>query len=176
MPELASSSFADHLKPLALLALNTGMRRGELFNLKWSDVDMEKPELEVRGEEDDDGTGSKSGQTRTIPLTREGLEVLRDWQSTTGAADGLVFPAEDGGRMTDIKTAWGGLLRAAGIKGFRFHDLRHTFASWLVMRGTDLYTVRDLLGHASIQMTERYAHLAPEHRAAAVADFGPPAR
>ena len=70
--------------------------------------------------------------------------------------------------MTDIKTAWGNLVKAAYIDDFRFHDLRHTFASNLVMASVDLNTVRELLGHSDIKMTLRYAHLAPEHKAAAV--------
>lgn len=165
-PEM-DAPFVDYLRPLVLLALNTGMRRGELFGLEWRDIDHDRRTLTVRGE------GSKSGQTRHLPLSPEAVEVLAGWrQSTEGT--GLVFPGPDGARRTIVKTAWGRVLEAAGIEGFRFHDLRHTFASWLVMGGTDLYTVRDLLGHSSVAMTERYAHLAPEHKAAAVATLRPP--
>jgi len=70
--------------------------------------------------------------------------------------------------MTDVKTAWLELLKSAGIVGFRWHDMRHDFASRLVMAGVPLNTVRDLLGHADIKMTLRYAHLAPDSKAAAV--------
>ncbi len=79
-----------------------------------------------------------------------------------------MFSKASGGRLTDIKTAWGNLVKAAELDDFRFHDLRHTFASNLVMAGVDLNTVRELLGHSDIKMTLRYAHLAPEHKAAAV--------
>ena len=87
-----------------------------------------------------------------------------------------MFPGKDEGkRLVDIKTAWTQLLKSVKdtpITGFRVHDLRHTFASKLVQAGVDLNTVRELLGHSDIKMTLRYAHLAPEHRAAAVAKVG----
>lgn len=161
--DLNAQPFTDHIRPIVLLALNTGMRRGELFNLQWEDVSLEGASLTVRG------YGAKSGKTRHIPLNAEAVQVLRDWQASTGNTSGYVFPAEDGGRLDNINAAWSRVLKAAGIDRFRFHDLRHTFASWLVMQGVDLNTVRDLLGHADLKMTLRYAHLAPEHKAAAVA-------
>ncbi|MCC5869613.1 MAG: site-specific integrase [Gammaproteobacteria bacterium] len=151
--------YTDHLAPMTLVALNTGLRRGELFNLEWRDVDVERRILTVRGE------GAKSAQTRYVPLNKEARRVLRAWKGDAG----LVFPGQDGARLDNIKKAWANLMEAAGITGFRFHDLRHTFASKLVMGGVDLNTVRELLGHADLQMTLRYAHLAPEHKHAAVA-------
>jgi integrase len=168
MPDLSAVDYVDHLKSIVLLALNTGMRRGELFNLQWSDVDLLRKELTVKGD------GSKSGQTRHIPLAPEALRVLKGWKPATEKPSDLVFPSKNGTRMDNINKAWRSLMIRAGIANFRFHDLRHTFASWLVQGGTDLYTVRDLLGHHSITMTERYAHLAPEHKAAAVASLAPP--
>lgn len=160
--------FVDHIRPLVLLAVNTGMRRGELFNLTWDDVNLTRASLTVRG------GGAKSGQTRHIPLNDEAVTILRGWWGLTETGAGLVFPSRDGGRLDNINSAWAGVLKRADITGFRFHDLRHTFASWLVMAGTDLYVVRDLLGHASIQQTERYAHLAPEVKARAVAGLVAP--
>jgi site-specific recombinase XerD len=79
-----------------------------------------------------------------------------------------VFAGKDGKSFVDIKTAWNKLLRDAGISDFHWHDLRHHFASRLVMRGVDLNTVRELMGHGDIKMTLRYAHLAPEHKKAAI--------
>jgi integrase len=163
MPDLRAVPYVDHLRPLTLLALNTGLRRGELFNLEWWDIDIARASLAVRGE------GAKSAQTRHVPLNDEAARVLRDWQKSTGAASGLVFPSRDGQRLNNIKTAWTSLMARAGISEFRFHDLRHTFASHLVMAGVDLNTVRELLGHGDIKMTLRYAHLAPGHKAEAVA-------
>jgi len=157
-----SAKFADHLKPMVLLTLNTGLRRGEVFNLNWNDVDLDKRQLTVEGET------SKSKQTRHIPLNSQALVLLKDWRKQC-ANDGLVFRSPvTGNRFDNIKRSWEALREKAGIPDFWFHDLRHTFASKLVMAGEDLYVIKELLGHSTIQMTERYAHLAPEHKASAV--------
>jgi integrase len=163
-PELtAFGVYTDHVSPLILLALNTGLRRGELLALCWDDLDLERAVLTVRG------AGAKSGDTRHIPLNREALETGRTWRGPVEDRSGPVFPGKDGEPLAGTKTSWAGLMKKATIKNFRFHDCRHTFASKLVQRGVDLNTVRELLGHADLKMTLRYSHLAPEHRAAAVA-------
>lgn len=161
LQDLRAVSFADHLKPLVLLSVNTGMRRGEVFNLTWADIDLSNKVLTV------EGTTAKSGQTRHIPLNKEALATLTDWKDQAGAST-YVFPSQSGGRLDNVKKSWEGLLKLAGISGFRWHDLRHTFASKLVMAGVPLNTVRELLGHSDIKMTLRYAHLAPDSKAAAV--------
>lgn len=104
---------------------------------------------------------AKSGKQRHIPLNAEALAVMKQWQSQAGDS-GRIFGVKG------VKSAWQKLLAAANIENFRFHDLRHHFASRLVMAGVDLNTVRELLGHADLVMTLRYAHLAPEHLASAV--------
>lgn len=162
LPDLWCAAFADYLKPLVLLALNTGMRRGELFNLRWEAVNFQTRIVTV------EGRTAKSRKTRHIPMNDEALDVLRRWK-TQGNGEGLVFPAGNGGPMNNVQTAWENLAKTAKVKRFRFHDLRHSFASKLVMAGVDLNTVRELLGHADIKMTLRYAHLAPAHKAEAVA-------
>lgn len=166
--EIGPDEYADHLHPIVLLALNTGLRRGEIFNLRWSSVDLGKASLEV------EGPGAKSGRTRHVPLNTEALRSLQRWREQSGATAGRVFPGNEGGRLTNINTAWGSLMKLAKLPDFRFHDCRHHFASRLVMADVPLNTVRELLGHSEISMTLRYAHLAPEHKADAVAKLLPP--
>jgi hypothetical protein len=163
--ELKQRTFADHLKPAVLISLNTGLRQGELLKLKWENVNFQQALITVIG------STSKTGKTRHIPLNGEALFVLRAWKSQRGnkSFSGYVFPSIDGAPMREIGKSWEGLLKRVGIASFRWHDLRHTFASKLVMAGENLNTVRELLGHADYKMTLRYAHLAPEHKAAAVA-------
>jgi integrase len=161
MPSLLHIPFTDHLKPLVLVSLNTGMRRGELFDLKWSAVNFQTKTITVAG------ATTKTSDTRHIPMNKETVAVLEGWKKQAGKSR-YVFPSQEGGRLEDVKSAWLKLLERAKIEGFRWHDMRHDFASRLVMAGVPLNTVRDLLGHADIKMTLRYAHLAPGTKAAAV--------
>ena len=156
LPEIPHGGFGDHLSPVVLLAINTGLRRGELLALLWTDIDLDARLLTVRAE------SAKSGRVRHVPLNDEARDVLTRWKRQTGDLKS-VFP------IADVKTAWAGLLVVAGISNFRFHDLRHHFASRLVMKSVDLNCVRELLGHADLKMTLRYTHLAPDHLASAVA-------
>ncbi len=149
-----------------LLSLHTGLRRGELFNLFWPSVDLVQANLTAHGPQ------TKSGRTRHVPLNAEALGVLEEWSAQASDDTGLVFPGKSGGPLNNIRKSWIKVLQSAGIEKFRWHDLRHSFASRLVMASVDLNTVRELLGHADYQMTLRYAHLAPEHKAEAVERLG----
>lgn len=163
LPE-RDGDYLDHLRPLVLLALNTGLRRGELLGLTWGAVNFDAKILTVVAEM------AKSGHTRRVPLNVEAFEVISTWHKRQGepACDALIFPGPTGERMTRIDTAWKSLMKAAGLKNFHLHDCRHHFASRLVQGGVDLYTVKELLGHSEIGMTERYSHLAPDNLRAAV--------
>jgi integrase len=161
MPSLLQLPFTDHLKPMVLVSLNTGMRRGELFDLKWTAVNFDTKTITVAG------ATTKTSDTRHIPMNKETIGVLEAWKKQVSKSP-YVFPGQGGGRFEDVKSAWLKLLERAQIDGFRWHDMRHDFASRLVMAGVPLNTVRDLLGHADIKMTLRYAHLAPGTKAAAV--------
>jgi len=154
----------DHIRPLVLVALNTGLRRGELLGLTWGSVNFSAKLLTVTA------ATAKSGHTRRVPLNVEALATLTAWHERQGkpAADTLVFPGHDGERMTRIDTAWGTLMTTAALKNFRLHDCRHHFASKLVQAGVDLYTVKELLGHSEVAMTEKYSHLAPDNLRLAV--------
>lgn len=156
------TGYTDHLMPMVLLALNTGMRRKEIFTLLWSDIDLKTKTICIRSEI------AKSKSKRYIPMNDSLQEVLEIWHTNQQDATGLVFPNADGKSFDNIYKAWSGLLINARIENFRFHDLRHNFASQLVMKGVDLYTVKELLGHSTITVTERYAHLAPKKLADAV--------
>lgn len=152
---------ADFLEVIVLLALNTGMRKGELLSLEWSHVNFDNKILTV------DFQNAKSGNTRHLPLNTQAFNTLKEWQQKTDEI-GFVFKDKNGLPLKDFPYLWGELLEKSQITNFRFHDLRHHFASKLVMASVDLNTVRELLGHSDLKMTLRYAHLAPEHKAAAV--------
>jgi len=178
--EVPKDGFSDHLTPIVKLALNTGMRRGEIFNLKWTDIDFKSRTLAVMGMTDNKQEGSKSGKTRIIPLNVNAFYTLTKWRKQT-TSETYVFTGKNG-KLVDIKKGFDSLLKLASIKttaeakqeglpqnqGFWFHALRHTFASNLVMNGVDLNTVRELMGHSDLQMTMRYAHLSPNVKAQAV--------
>jgi integrase len=150
----AITGYCDHLMPMTLIALNTGLRRGELTSLTWADINLPGKMLTVRA------GYAKSGKARHVPLNSEAVAVFKQWRKQE--PEGRLF------KVICTAKAWGALMTAAKIENFRFHDCRHSFASKLVMAGVDLNTVRELLGHGDIAMTMRYAHLAPEHKAAAV--------
>ena len=153
--EAASEDF----RPILMTALHSGMRRGEILNLKWGDVDLKNRIITVQD--------SKSGKKRTIPIDDTLNETLRVLSSRF--QKGYVFLSpRTGERWVDFKKQFHAAVQKAGVEDFRFHDSRHTFASHLVMAGVDIKTVQELLGHATLTMTMKYAHLAPDHRARAI--------
>ncbi len=155
LPEIGL--FCDHLTPLVLTAMLTGLRRGELFNLVWADINLKTKLLQVKAQ------GSKSGKSRTVPLDSENIEVFSEWKKITKyrKPEDFVFPNSKGKRLDNITTSFKNLLKAADITEFRFHDLRHHYASTLMQEGVQPYTVMELMGHSDFKMTQRYAHLAP---------------
>ena len=162
MDNLGECAYGDRMTPLIMLSLKTGMRRGELFDVEWSAVDLVNKVITVRGET------AKSSKTRHIPLSPMALEAVTAWKKQSKSLEGRVFPALDGGRLDNVKKSWATILKSAGIQSFRWHDMRHDFASQMVMRGVPLNTVRELCGHADLNTTLRYAHLAPDHKSDAV--------
>lgn len=142
------------LRLLIIMALNTGMRRGEMFNLTWDNVDLKARLIHI--------LISKNGERRSVPINTTLLNELNKEEDKTGKVIKLKLC------ITGMKYRWKCLLKKCNIKNFRFHDLRHTFASWLAIKGISLYTIKELLGHKTIEMTQRYAHLSPDVRFNAV--------
>jgi integrase len=142
------------------LAMSTGMRRGEIFSLTWDKVDLARRQITVGA------ANTKSGATRQVPLNDTAMATLKVYKQRQGNVlhfSGLVFPSpQTSRRLVTIKTAWGRIVRQAQLVDFRFHDLRHDYASRLVQAGVPLYEVSKLLGHSSLEMTQRYAHLDDE--------------
>ncbi len=137
------------LRPLLVVALHTGMRRGEILNLLWKDVDFNRRLLTIHK--------SKNGEKRSIPLTQTLLNALRGFGKVIDIS-GKVFPIS----VRSLREGFDKAVSKATIDNFHFHDLRHTFATRLVQNGVDLYKVKELLGHKTIAMTMRYAHHYPE--------------
>lgn len=157
---------ATHLPDLIRLAVNTGMRKGEMLGLNWERVDLRSNLIYLSAEH------TKSAKRRSIPLNDEARSALLGrarFRAQYCPDSPWVFASRKGERIGSIKHSFARACRLAGIKDFTVHDLRHTCAAWLVTAGASLQEIRDLLGHSTIKMTERYAHLAPENVRNAVA-------
>lgn len=149
----------DRLYLLTVMALTTGARLGELGRLTWGDIDWRRQLAHVRQ--------SKNGESRALPLTASVLEELRQFEKKR--LDTLIF----GSRLKPkqpyhVQGRWQEALKDAGIKGFRFHDLRHTCGSYLAQSGASILEVADVLGHKDLKMTRRYSHLTVDTKVAVV--------
>jgi integrase len=155
---LIDSCKAPHLRAIVTIALHTGMRSGEIRNLQWRDLDFDTGFLIVRD--------SKNGETRHVPMDSTVVALLHKWPRTVGSD--IVFTNAAGDRIGWMQHGFRKALRRAGLSDLHFHDLRHTFASQWMMAGGDLYVLRSILGHKSVAMTQRYAHLSPAYKRAMV--------
>jgi integrase len=153
------STYSPHLRPLVETALNTGMRRGELLSLKWEQIRNGFIYL----------TKTKTNKARQIPINDRLAQVFQEVRRGNQMKSEFVFCNANGGRLYTVNRSFPSACRRAGIEDFHFHDLRHTFASHLVMNGVSLKAVQELLGHTSLAMTMRYAHLSQAHLQEAVA-------
>ncbi len=146
---------------MALLSLHCGLRASEIFRLSWIDINAEQGLITVKD--------SKGNKTRFGYMTEQVKEMLLN--KKIGKLDDLVYPAPDGTQRREISRTYESVVQDLklndGITDRRdkvvFHTLRHSYASWLVQEGVDLYVVKDRLGHSTMAMTERYSHLAPEN-------------
>jgi len=148
----------ERLKPIVIVAINTGMRRGEILGLKWHDIDFRRSIIYL--------LNTKNDERREIPFNNATKTALISVRRQSESP--YIFCNKYGKSYISLRTSFFTALKKSGILNFRFHDLRHTFASHLVTLGIDLNTVRELLGHKSLEMTLRYAHLSPDHKRRAV--------
>jgi integrase len=166
------SHCSDDLRPIYFTFLNTGMRKAELENLEWDDIDLKRRRIKIRFKPD---WKPKSGE-REIPINKKLHDLLAELKKQNGSClnSNYVFPHSDGGKLkTKLRRQLIKIAQEADIKDLTtLHSLRHTFASQLIMKGVDLPTVQKLMGHSDIQTTMIYSHLAPDHLSDAVEKLG----
>lgn len=143
------------LYPAVKVAIGTGIRKGELRNLVWPSVDLKNRMIYLED--------TKNGDRRGVPLNSEILGVFHELKRSRRLDTDLIFPSKNGKVGLEFRGAFRSALREAKIQNFHWHDLRHTFASYLVMEGASLLAVSTLLGHRDLSMTKRYTHLSPEY-------------
>lgn len=140
------------------------MRRSEILNLSWQDIDFQRERIVLRE--------TKNGEVRVLPLVGLAQQLLKDLEGTGKIQSFLLFPGNDPACPIDFRSAWRIAVKKAGLKNFKFHDLRHSFASYCVMNGSTLNEVADLLGHKSYHsVTKRYCHLSEAYRKDVVASM-----
>lgn len=156
--EACRGTQCPYLYPVVVLALSTGMRHGEILNLRWSDVDLVRARIVLQD--------TKNGERRNVPLTGHAFEEIEKLSKVRRIDCDLLFPNThigDRARPYEIRKSWNRALRVAKVEDFRFHDLRHSTASYLAMNGATLSEIAEVLGHKTLQMVKRYAHLSEAH-------------
>lgn len=146
-----------------ILALSTGMRKGELMGLKWSDVNLGERFLILHK--------TKNGERRRVPLAGYALQLLQEHSKVRRLDTELLFPSKNPEKSIDLRKPFNKALEKAGIADFRWHDLRHCTASYLAMNGASLAEIAEVLGHKTLQMVKRYAHLSESHTSQVVASM-----
>src|SRR5215210_2979975 len=154
------------LRSVVIFALNTGLRRGEIFGLRWTEVDWSRNFIHV--------INTKTGKSRIIPLNDATRAVLRQQQEKSQSEFVFVSP-RTGARLRNLRNGFGKACEDAKVFNFHFHDLRHTFASRLADAGVDAFTIAELMGHSTLEMTKRYTHVTDERKRRAVAALKRPA-
>jgi integrase len=143
------------LYPVVVIAISTGMRAGNIMNLRWRDIDTERGIIRLEK--------TKNGESNCIPLTGLASKLILGLKGSEHIAEGFVFPSRLPDKPISIRKAWYNALARAKIRNFRFHDLRHCTASYLAMNGASLIEIAAVLGHKTIQMAKRYSHLSTPH-------------
>lgn len=170
--EACKASYNPLLYPAVVLSLATGMRQGECMNLYWRDPKTPPPEGAWGTVHLDEGKiilhETKNGSRRVVPLSVSARAMLVELGKVRRIDNDLLFPGEVDGKPIDLRKSWVAALKAAGIEEFHWHDLRHTFASYMAMSGATLAELAEAMGHKTLQMVFRYAHLCPKHQATVV--------
>jgi integrase len=159
--EACKASASPYLHTVVVLALSTGARQGELLKLRWSDIDWQRRVITLHD--------TKNKERRLLPLAHYALQLMEEHNKVKNMASDLVFPSPSNlMRPWDSRSSWLFALQKANIQNFRFHDLRHSCASYLAMNGASLAEIAEVLGHKTLQMVKRYAHLSEAHTAKVV--------
>jgi integrase len=159
--EACQQSPCAYLLPVVVMAISTGARYSEIMHLRWRDIDLERGVARLER--------TKNGERRALPLTHKALELIRQLHKEASPDNrDLLFPRADGLAPFAIQKYWKAALKKADIEDFRFHDLRHSAASYLAMNGATLAEIAEVLGHKTLQMVKRYAHLSDQHTASVV--------
>ncbi|MDN0074017.1 site-specific integrase [Crenobacter sp. SG2303] len=160
--EKADQNGRPDFKVFVAILLTTGARTGEILRATWSQVDLERHVIDL--------SDTKNGERRTLPLVEPALSLLAEHSKVRLLRSSLVFPApSDPKKPANYRYQWGKLKEACELVGVRFHDMRHTAASFLIMSGAGLRTTADVLGHKTLSMVQRYSHLLDEHKSDAAA-------
>lgn len=148
-----------HLYPVVVLAISTGMRQSEILNLKWSDIDLKRGQMVLHE--------TKNGERRSVPLVGKAMALILEMSKVRRIDTELVFYSEVKPSVpVFIRIPWAKAVEEAKLVDFKFHDLRHTAASYLAMNGASLAEIADILGHKTLNMVKRYAHLSEQHTSA----------
>lgn len=163
--KVCKESSSPYLYPVVVLAVSTGMRQGEIMGLTWDVVDLNRGRAILHE--------TKNGERRAVAITGHALELLKEMNKVRRIDSKLIFPAKEitpnkKQKPMDLRTPWKTAVRKAELSDFKFHDLRHSAASYLAMNGASLAEIAEVLGHKTLQMVKRYAHLSEGHTARVV--------
>jgi integrase len=161
--EACKASKSPFLYTAVVVSLSCGMRKSELMNLKWSDLNLDKGQIILEH--------TKNNERKGIPLAGLALQLLQELKAKRSVVTDLIFPGKNPHKPIDLRVAWENAIKDSGIKNFIWHDLRHSCAAYMAMNGASLLTISELLNHKSLTMTKRYSHISESHASEAVADM-----
>ena len=153
-------STSTYLYPVVVLAISTGMRSTEMMTLRWPQIDLKRGQIRLHD--------TKNGSSRAVPLAGHAMNLVQDIAKVRRIGTDLLFPGRDPKKSVDLKKPWNTAVRKAKLMDFRFHDLRHSAASYLAMNGASTIEIAAVLGHKTLQMVKRYSHLANSHTSSVV--------